>query len=138
LNLEFFVAKRLLKNNAYKNSVTATVIKIAIIAIALSQVTMLLAVAFGKGLQDKIREKMALPSGHISISHFNSNRSGVSLKPISQSPELEQKVLAACNNLVCGRLCSFSLGGVFGEFSLSSRYGKRPPLDSRAWGTFPL
>ena len=54
---------------------------------------MLLAVAFGKGLQHEIREKMALPTGHISIGYFNNNRSGVALKPMNIHTDLQQNIL---------------------------------------------
>lgn len=52
-------------------------------AIAIGIVMMLASFATMLGLQQKIREKIAAFNGHISISNFDNNRSGISLEPIS-------------------------------------------------------
>ena len=83
MNFEYFVAKRLVKNKSYVNTITSPVVKIAIIAIALGMVMMLVSVATGIGLQQKIRDKIALFNGHIEISNFDNNVSQVSVHPIS-------------------------------------------------------
>lgn len=44
---------------------------------------MIIAVATGTGLQDKIREKISAFNGHIIISNFDSNDSDVSVEPLS-------------------------------------------------------
>jgi len=83
LNLEYFIAKRLIKGKEHKNSISAPIIKIAITAIALGVIMMLIAIATGVGLKHKIREKVAVFNGHIQISNFDNNTSDVSVSPVS-------------------------------------------------------
>lgn len=83
MNFEFFIAKRITRAKDYKNSISAPIIKIAISAIALGVVMMLIAVATGTGLQRKIREKVSAFNGHIQIFNYDTNRSDVSVKPVS-------------------------------------------------------
>lgn len=83
MNLEYFIAKRLIKGGGHKNSISAPIIKIAIAAIALGLVMMLIALATGVGLQRKIREKIAAFNGHVQIYNYDNNNSEVSVNPIS-------------------------------------------------------
>jgi len=83
LNLEFFIAKRLIRAKKYKSSISAPIIKIAIAAIAIGVVMMLVSFATGLGLQVKIREKIAAFNGHITIQSYDNNSSQVSLMPVS-------------------------------------------------------
>jgi lipoprotein-releasing system permease protein len=83
LNFEFFIAKRIIDSKAYKSSVSAPIIKIGIAAIAVGIIVMMIAVATGIGLQQKIRDKVSAFNGHIIISNFDSNNSQESGKPIS-------------------------------------------------------
>ncbi|MDO4229401.1 MAG: ABC transporter permease [Capnocytophaga sp.] len=55
----------------------------AITAIALGMVVMIIAIATGGGLQQKIREKIVAFHGHIQIYNYDNNASEVSIKPIS-------------------------------------------------------
>ncbi len=87
MNLEFFIAKRLIGAKKHKSSISAPIIKIAIIAIAIGVIMMLIAFATGIGLQEKIREKMSAFTGHITISTYDNNNSQVSLKPISKDQD---------------------------------------------------
>jgi len=82
LNFELFIAKRIIAAKQYKSSVSSPIIKIAILAIALGMIMMLVAVAAGIGLQQKIQEKVAAFNGHIIISKYDNNASVVSAKPI--------------------------------------------------------
>jgi len=82
LNLEYFIAKRLIAAKDHKSSISAPIIKIAIIAIALGIVMMIISVATGIGLQQKIRQKVSAFNGHISIISYNGNESDVSTEPI--------------------------------------------------------
>jgi lipoprotein-releasing system permease protein len=84
LNLEHFIAKRLLTNKEYKSSISAPIIKIAIAAIAIGMIMMIVSVATGIGLQQKIREKISAFNGHIIISHYDNNQSQATLNPISK------------------------------------------------------
>jgi lipoprotein-releasing system permease protein len=83
LKLEYFIAKRLITAKNHKSSISAPIIKIAIIAIALGMIMMIVSVATGIGLQQKIRQKVSAFNGHIIISGYNDNQSDVSTKPIS-------------------------------------------------------
>jgi lipoprotein-releasing system permease protein len=83
LKLEYFIAKRLITAKDHKSSISAPIIKIAIIAIALGMIMMIVSIATGIGLQQKIRQKVSAFNGHIIISGYNDNNSDVSTKPIS-------------------------------------------------------
>ena len=83
MNLELFIAKRLVTGKEHKISISAPIIKIAIAAIAIGVVMMLIAIATGVGLKNKIREKVAAFNGHVQISNFDNNNSEVSLSPVS-------------------------------------------------------
>ena len=83
MKLEYFIAKRLITAKDHKSSISAPIIKIAIIAIALGMIMMIVSVATGIGLQQKIRQKVSAFNGHIIISSYNDNQSDVSTKPIS-------------------------------------------------------
>jgi lipoprotein-releasing system permease protein len=87
LNLELFIAKRLVKGKQHKSSISAPIIKIAIAAIALGILMMLIAIATGVGLKMKIREKIAAFNGHIQIYNYDNNASDVSVIPVSIQQE---------------------------------------------------
>ena len=83
MKLEYFIAKRLIVAKEYKSSISAPIIKIAITAIALGMIMMIVSVATGTGLQNKIREKISAFNGHIIISNYNDNQSDVSIEALS-------------------------------------------------------
>ncbi len=83
MNLELFIAKRLITGKEHKISISAPIIKIAIAAIAIGVIMMLIAIATGVGLKRKIREKVAAFNGHVQISNYDNNNSDVSVTPIS-------------------------------------------------------
>lgn len=83
MNLEYFIARRLVSSKQHKSSISAPIIKIAIIAIAVGVLMMIIAVATGVGLQDKIREKISAFNGHIIITNYDNNKSDVSTEPLS-------------------------------------------------------
>jgi hypothetical protein len=83
LKLEYFIAKRLITAKDHKSSISAPIIKIAITAIALGMIMMIVSIATGRGLQQKIRQKVSAFNGHIVISGYNDNNSDVSTTPIS-------------------------------------------------------
>lgn len=83
LNLENFIAKRLITPKDHKSSISAPIIKIAITAIALGIIMMMVSIATGIGLQQKIRQKVSAFNGHIIISNFNGNESDGSTLPVS-------------------------------------------------------
>lgn len=83
MNLEFFIAKRLITGKEHKISISAPIIKIAIAAIAIGIIMMLIAITTASGLQLKIREKVAAFNGHIQLFNFDNNNSEVSVVPVS-------------------------------------------------------
>jgi len=83
MNYELFIAKRLIASKKYKSSISAPIIKIGMIAIALGIIVMLVSIATGVGLQKKIREKISGFNGHVQIINYDSNNSLVSIKPIT-------------------------------------------------------
>ena len=87
MNLEYFIAKRLIKGKEHKISISAPIIKIAIAAIAISVFMMLIAIATGVGLKHKIREKVSAFNGHIQIYNYDNNNSDVSVVPVSLEQE---------------------------------------------------
>jgi lipoprotein-releasing system permease protein len=94
LNLEYFIARRLIAAKSFKSSISAPIIKIAISAIAIGMVMMLISVATGIGLQQKIREKVSAFSGQIVISNYDNNNSEITLSPISINQDFYPKFKA--------------------------------------------
>ncbi|MEZ4797483.1 MAG: FtsX-like permease family protein [Flavobacteriaceae bacterium] len=87
MNFEYFIAKRIIGSKSYKSSISAPIIKIGITAIAIGIIVMLIAIATGTGLQQKIRDKAVAFNGHITITNFDSNASDESQVPISINQE---------------------------------------------------
>ena len=87
LNYELFLAKRIIGSKAYKSSVSAPIIKIGIAAIAIGIIVMLVAIATGFGLQQKIRDKVVAFNGHIEITNYDTNASDESQVPISKNQD---------------------------------------------------
>ena len=83
MNLEYFISKRLITTKSYKSSISSPIIKIAITAIAIGIIMMIVSVATGIGLQNKIREKVAAFNGHVIISNYDNNQSEITKEPIS-------------------------------------------------------
>jgi lipoprotein-releasing system permease protein len=91
LNLEYFIAKRLITAKDNKSSISAPIIKIAISAIAIGMIMMIVSVATGIGLQQKIREKISAFNGHIIIANFDNNQSETTLVPVSKKQDFYPK-----------------------------------------------
>ncbi|TVZ59018.1 lipoprotein-releasing system permease protein [Flavobacteriaceae bacterium MAR_2010_105] len=83
MNYEFFIAKRIIGSKVYKSSVSAPIIKIGIAAIAIGIIVMLIAIATGLGLQQKVRDKVVAFNGHVTISNYDSNVSNETVVPIA-------------------------------------------------------
>ena len=92
MNFELFVTKRLIAAKKYKNSISAPIIKIGILSIAIGIIVMLIAIATGVGLQKKIRDKVSGFNGHIQVINFDTNQSLVSLVPLSKNQDFVYKV----------------------------------------------
>jgi lipoprotein-releasing system permease protein len=83
MNFEYFIARRIAAHKDYKSSISAPIIKIAILAISLGMITMLISVATSVGLQKKIKEKVSVFNGDLIITNFDTNNSDDSQVPIS-------------------------------------------------------
>lgn len=91
MNLEYFIAKRLITARDHKSSISAPIIKIAIAAIAIGMIMMIISVATGIGLQQKIRQKVAAFNGHLIITNYDENQSQLSITPISTHQDFYPK-----------------------------------------------
>ncbi|WP_324690429.1 ABC transporter permease [Flavobacterium cheonhonense] len=91
MKLDYFIAKRLITTKDHKSSISAPIIKIAITAIALGMIMMMVSIATGIGLQQKIRQKVSAFNGHIIISGYNDNNSDVSTTPVSKKQNFYPK-----------------------------------------------
>ena len=87
MNFQYFIAKRIATQKDYKSSISAPIIKIAILAISLGMITMLISVATSVGLQKKIKEKVSAFNGDLIITNFDTNNSDDSQVPISTSQD---------------------------------------------------
>jgi len=85
LNLERFIASRL-AGTKDKSSVSAPIVKIAIGAIAIGIAVMIITIATGTGLQEKVREKVAGFGGHIQIYSFENSYNYIT-NPISKNQD---------------------------------------------------
>lgn len=85
MNYELFVAKRIISGQEHKSSISSPIIKIAIAAISLGVIIMMIAIATGAGLQDKIRSKMSGFKGHIQITNYDNNNSDISIIPVNKN-----------------------------------------------------
>jgi len=81
LNFEKFVAKRLFRSKNLEHSISKPIMRMAISAVSLSVVIMILAIASGKGLQEKISDKVTGFCADIQITHFDLNKSS-ELEPL--------------------------------------------------------
>ncbi|MAW21809.1 MAG: hypothetical protein CMD16_05395 [Flavobacteriales bacterium] len=82
MNVEYFIARKLFTAKEENNSYTRPILRIAILAIALSVSVMLLSVMVVTGFKDDISNKVLGFNSHITISNFTNNQSYES-EPIS-------------------------------------------------------
>ena len=75
MNIEYFIAKRLFNTKEENNSYTKPILRIAILAIALSVTIMLLSVMVVTGFKNDISDKIIGFGSHITISSFSENQS---------------------------------------------------------------
>ena len=92
LRLSLFIAQRLQNSHYYKHSVSARIIKIATVAVALGIAMMIIALATGFGLQKEIASKTAIFNGHLSLSSFENNSATISIEPLFIQDSLRKKL----------------------------------------------
>ena len=82
MNFEKFVAKRLHTESNLQHSISKPILKMAVAAVSLSITVMILAIATGKGLQEKISDKVTGFTSDIQVTVLDLNQS-LELSPIS-------------------------------------------------------
>ncbi|MBT3571756.1 MAG: ABC transporter permease, partial [Flavobacteriales bacterium] len=82
MNVEYFIAKRLFTAKEENNTYTKPILRIAILAIALSVAVMLISIMVVTGFKNDISDKIIGFGSHITISNFTNNQSYES-EPIS-------------------------------------------------------
>ena len=91
MNVPFFIARRNLLRK--QGGFSAFIIRLAIIATALSVATMIITVAFVNGFKHEIREKLFSFWGHVHITPFTPNASTIiTPDPIKMNKQLEAQV----------------------------------------------
>jgi lipoprotein-releasing system permease protein len=92
LNLELFIAKRLVSGKENKGYVSRSIVKIAIIGISIGLAVMLISVAVVTGFKKEISDKAIGFGAHLQVGYYDSNAS-YATNPISSSqaflPELK-------------------------------------------------
>ncbi len=86
MNLEFYIARRLISKKEYKSGFSRPIISIAIAGIAVGLAVMIVAVAIVTGFKNGISEKVIGFGAHFQIVNFDSNKSYETL-PISQNQD---------------------------------------------------
>ena len=92
MNVEYFIAKRLFTAKEENKSYTNPILRIAILAIALSVAVMLLSVMVVTGFKNDISDKIIGFGSHITISSFSDNQS-YETEPIQISDSLYTSIL---------------------------------------------
>jgi lipoprotein-releasing system permease protein len=75
LNLEFFIARRLILDKETKKTISRSMLRIAVTGVALSLAVMIVSVAIVTGFKKEITNKIVGFGSHIQILNFDSNES---------------------------------------------------------------
>ena len=86
MNVEYFIARKLFTAKEKNNYYTKPILRIAILAVALSISVMLISLMVVTGFQNDISSKIIGFGSHITINNFNNNQSYES-EPISINQE---------------------------------------------------
>ena len=93
MNVEYFIAKRLFTAKEENNTYTKPILRIAILAIALSVAVMLISIMVVTGFKNDISDKIIGFGSHITISNFTNNQSYES-EPISVEQDFYPSITA--------------------------------------------
>ncbi len=93
MNLENFIAKRLMSKDGGSGTLSRPFIRITTIAVALSLAIMIIAIAVVTGFKKEISEKTIGFGSHIQLINYDSNRS-YETKPISKNQDCIPKIKA--------------------------------------------
>ena len=102
MNTSLFIAKRLYNAKENNNSYTRPIIRIAILAVALSVSIMLLSVFILSGFKAEISDKVFGFGGHVSVTKFSYNQSYEN-DPINYSNEIVSKIGQSKSTQKCQR-----------------------------------
>ena len=91
MNLPFFISKRLFTTKESNNNYTKPIIRISILAIALSVAIMLLSIVILSGFKKEITDKVVGFNSHIRITSFTDNQSYENL-PISKKQDFYENI----------------------------------------------
>ncbi|HBX52867.1 MAG: hypothetical protein A2275_01215 [Bacteroidetes bacterium RIFOXYA12_FULL_35_11] len=83
MNIEFFIAKRLISFRDSKKSISRPIVTIAIIGIALGLATMIISVSVVVGFKNEIRSKVSGFGSHFQVMNYDTNES-YETKPIKR------------------------------------------------------
>lgn len=90
MNIEHFIAKRILKGSGASNQLSRPIVRISVFGITLGLAAMILSVSVVTGFQNEIKAKLIGFNSHIQISNYDNNVSAEP-KPISKiQPFLKQ------------------------------------------------
>lgn len=92
MNFEWFTVRRILSSQKHKGSVSAPIIKIAIAAIAAGMTLMILSVATGVGLQQKIRQKVESFNGSVTLINLENQGQIEDLVPWQYTTEIREQL----------------------------------------------
>ncbi|MFQ3340683.1 MAG: lipoprotein-releasing system permease protein [Flavobacteriaceae bacterium] len=92
MNIALFFAKKMQRQKQDKSTVSARIINIATVAVAIGIAAILIAISTSQGLQKEIQKKTSVFNGHILITLFENNESQVSLLPILDSDSLRNLI----------------------------------------------
>ncbi len=83
MNIERFIAKRILSGSGASNQLSRPIVRISVLGITLGLTVMILAVAVVTGFQNEIKAKLIGFNSHIQITNYDNNTSAEP-KPISK------------------------------------------------------
>ena len=87
MNFEHFLTKKIIDAKPYKNSISAPIIKIGVLAISISVLVMIISVAVGLGMQNEIKDKISTIEGHITITSFQNISNENSINSITPNQD---------------------------------------------------
>lgn len=84
MNTEFFIARRILSDKENAKSFSQSIVKVAVIGIALGMIVMLLSVAIVTGFKSQVRNKVVGFGAHIVVTNHDTN-SSYEMQPINKN-----------------------------------------------------
>ena len=89
-DLVVLLAKRMRQYDGNKGNVSTKIVTIATLAVALGILMIMIAFAIGKGMQEKIQQKVVAFNGHLSVVHIKDDSQKISKFPITDQSEVRE------------------------------------------------